>query len=128
MISRRLLTRAVADRLESGESRRAVLQQLAAYIVDHRQTKQIDMIVSDIESELAKRGIVLARISSARPLTDELRTQLIDYVKSSTDASKVTLDEKIDASLLGGVIVQTSDKMLDASVATRLKQLRTEKI
>ncbi|MBC7746887.1 F0F1 ATP synthase subunit delta [Pedobacter sp.] len=125
MISRRLLTRSIADRLTSGEKQRAVVQQLAAYIVQHRLHKQTAMILNDIEAELARRGTVVARVTSAISLTDDLRAQLIDYVKSATDASHITLDEHIDAALLGGVIIQTPDKMLDASIATRLKQLKT---
>lgn len=125
MISRRLLTRSVAESLANGADKHAVVQQLAAYIVQHKLHKQMAMILSDIEAELALRGTVRARVTSAITLTDSLRSQLIEYVKFSTDARHVTLDESVDRALLGGVIIETPDKMLDASLATRLKRLKT---
>lgn len=124
MISRRLLAHSVVDRLVDGEPKHVIVQQLAAYIVQHKLHKQSEMIINDIEAEFAERGTVVARVTSATSLTDALRLQLIDFVKSSTEVSQVTLEEKINTSILGGVIVQTSDRMFDASIATKLKRLK----
>lgn len=125
MISRRLLARTVASQLISGASKKRVTQQLAAYIVTHKLHKQVEMIVADIEHELAKQGMVQATVTTAHPLSAGLRTQLHDYIQSSTAASMVVIDEEIDASIIGGVIVQTPDKTLDLSIATQLRRLKT---
>jgi F0F1-type ATP synthase delta subunit len=123
-VSRRKLVRAVVDRMESHGSKQA-LSELAAYIVDHRLTKQAGLIISDIERELAARGRVVARVSAARPLDDSTRTVVLDYIKKHTSARDVTLHEHTDESLIGGVLVNFNGQQLDTTVKTKLKRLKT---
>lgn len=125
MLSRRQVARSVAARLLAGEDTTIVLRQLAAYLVVNRLQKQLTMYVGDIEYELAQAGTVVANVTTARTLAPELRQQLIDYVQTETSARRVVLEESIDPAIIGGVIVRTPTLALDASVATKLKRLRT---
>ena len=124
VVSRRKLVRTVVDRMESQGSK-AALNELAAYIVANRITKQRELIISDIERELAARGRVVARVSAARPLDDSTRKLVLDYVKKQTKADEVALHEHIDESLIGGVLINAGGHQLDATVKTKLKRLKT---
>ena len=64
-------------------------------------------------------------MTSARPLTDSLRSQLKHFLAEQTKAKHVTLAERIDPNLLGGLVARTTDAELDASVRTKLNQLAT---
>lgn len=125
MVSRRQLARSVADRLLAGEDSAMVLRQLAAYVVEHRLHKQLALLVADIEREFARAGTVVAAVTTVHALTPELARQLSEYVQQETSARRVVLEERIDPSIIGGVIIETPTLTLDASVATKLKRLRT---
>lgn len=124
-LSRRVLARYIATELQSGKNRKEVVNLLAAYIVEHRLHGQLELILADIATNLATLGHVEATVTTARPLTDELRTELLDYVKRVEGSSDITLNESVDPSLLGGVVIETPGKRFDASVATKLKRLRS---
>lgn len=124
MISRRVLTDRIADQLHTGTDKDQVLNQLAAYIIIHKLTKQTDYIVSDIVAKLAERGTVLATITTAREMTDELRRTVSARVRELSGASQVELSEVIDERILGGIIIDTPTQRLDESVARQLKRLR----
>ena len=122
--SRRVLSRHIALQLQSGKKRDVVIQSLAAYIVEHKLQKDIELIVADIAWNLAKAGHVDAHVTTAHPLDSSLKQTVIEYVKRIESASVVEVREQIDPSLLGGIIVETPSKRFDASIATKLKRLR----
>lgn len=122
--SRRKLVRAVVDRMES-EGSAAALHELAAYIVLHRLTKQTELIISDIERELAARGRVVADVTTARPLDDSTRSVVLAYVKELQSSKDVNLREHIDESLIGGVLINSGGHQLDTTIKTKLKRLKT---
>ncbi|UCE60382.1 MAG: ATP synthase F1 subunit delta [Phycisphaerales bacterium] len=68
------------------------------------------------------RGWVDAHVRTAVPLSDGLRTQLEEVVSKRT-GRRGRLEEAVDESLLGGVVVQIGDEKLDASVTTKLQRL-----
>lgn len=123
-LSRRVLARHVAAELQAGKNRKDVVQSLAAYIIEHRLHGQLELILADVAANLAALGHIEATVTTARPLTDDLRKELLVYVERVEGSSDITLNESVDPSLLGGVIVETPGKRFDASVSTKLKRLR----
>lgn len=123
-VSRRVLARHIATELYAGTSPKKVLEPLAAYIVANRLQSQQALIVADIATNLASLGHVEAKVTTARPLDAVLRKELVAYVKQMENASDVSLNEHIDARILGGVIIETPQHRFDASVSTKLKRLK----
>lgn len=70
----------------------------------------------------AERGEVHASVVSARKLAANEATEL--STRLGGGVKKVLLEERIDASLLGGMIVRVGNKIYDGSVAGRLSQLK----
>ena len=128
-VSRRVLARTLAAKLFEQPSERAHwIKALAAFLVDTNRVGELDLIVNDIAHELyVQRGELLVNVTSARPLSDQVREELRHILKSATSAREVDLTESIDPSLLGGLIARTPDAQLDASVRTKLKVLATIK-
>lgn len=123
--TRRVLTRYVAERLAAGDAKEPLLKQLAAYLVVNKMTSQMDVVISDISRTLAELGSVTAKVQTARPLSDELRKAVTNYVKRAENANNVTIEESVEPALLGGIVVTTPSKRFDASIASQLKQLRS---
>ncbi|HKV06626.1 MAG TPA: ATP synthase F1 subunit delta [Thermoanaerobaculia bacterium] len=68
------------------------------------------------------RGWVDVQVRTAVPLTPELRTRLQDAIAAFT-GRKPDLIERVEPSLLGGMVVEVAGKKIDASVASRLRDL-----
>lgn len=72
----------------------------------------------------AERGVVVARVTTAVPLTDQARAGVTDAVRRWSGARDVRLEETVESALLGGAIVQVGDRVIDGSVRTRLTGMR----
>lgn len=68
-------------------------------------------------------GIVQATAVSAKPLSDGQRARLVAALERRT-GKRIRLEEKVDASLVGGMRVQMRGQRLDNTVASRMDRLR----
>ena len=124
-LSRRKIAAYFADELIAG---RDITKQLAAYMVEAKRTREAILVVRDIESALAERGVLLADIASSRTLTADTEHTITEYLKGATGAKKIHLRPEVDESLLGGVRIETPGSRLDNTIRHRLNQLTASKI
>jgi len=68
------------------------------------------------------RGWVDVHVRTAVPLTGALRARLEGSISGFT-GRKPALFEKVDPALIGGMVVEVEGKKIDASVASRLRDL-----
>ena len=124
-ISRRVIAQTVAAKLVVEPKRRAHwLKTLAAYMINNNMHDDIDLMVNDLVREVyALSGELLVDVTTARPLTDTLRKDIVREITHVTGARDVALSEQTDPEILGGFVARTPDAELDASVRTKLKQL-----
>jgi len=121
--SRRRVAETVVDRLET-LPREQVLRELAAYLIEERQVKQLPQLMEEIESEFAQRGHVVADVTTAHALDEMTRNHLSEYIKQLTHAQDIELRETTDESLIGGVVIETPGHYFDSSIKTQLKRLK----
>ena len=71
-----------------------------------------------------KLGVVVVDVTTAVPLDDALRETISN--KAAQDlGKKVVLRERVEKSILGGIIMSASGRRIDASIATQLDTART---
>lgn len=76
-----------------------------------------------VELEAATRSKAVAEVRSVIDLNDDQQSRLATALKSAT-GKDVEIKVVIDESLMGGLLVQIEDEVIDGTVRTRLKQLR----
>ncbi len=123
-LSRRKLAGYVADAADSKEGLAVALRDVAAYLIDSRRLREVDLVVRAIEDEFAARGVVIARVAATHPLTAELR----GAVQAIVGAKEVHITESINPELIGGVRIETPGKLLDATIKRKLLALRQAKM
>lgn len=124
VLSRRKLAGNVAARLAGGENQKAVLKELAAFLIDSGRKKEAGLIVRDVEAMLVDAGTAIGTVISARPLSSDSLKTIESFVKQSNARIKtVVLRERIDESLIGGVRIELPGAQLDASVKAKLEKL-----
>ena len=111
---------ALLDRLLSGRVS-PVTQQLLRNVLTgpHAGTAEVAVErLSDVASR--RRGQSVARVTSAVPLSPEQERRLSDSL-SRLYGRTVGLQVTVDPSVLGGLIVQVGDEVIDGSIAHRLE-------
>jgi F-type H+-transporting ATPase subunit delta len=71
------------------------------------------------------KGIEVAQVTTAVPLTRELEKALLERINESTD-TEVSLVNVVDPSIIGGFVLRLGDKEYDSSVAYRLNDLLSQ--
>lgn len=123
-LSRSKLAGFVADQLVGGMAKADVLKQLAAYLIETGRTRELELLVRDIKAALSERGITVADVTSAHPLTDLLRQEITTKV----DGGRLQLRETIDESVLGGIRIDLPGRRFDGTIARRLNGLKAKKV
>ena len=123
-LSRKRLARYVATELYGGANAAKLMKQVAAYLVDHKRPHDVSFVINDIAEELASLGARgLAKVTTARPLSAAERKSVEAFVLKKMNVTTVELDEHVDASLIGGIVIETPDARYDRSLKRGLEQL-----
>lgn len=111
---------AIVDRAGLGALSGNFLKLLAK----NRRLFVISDVISAFRALAAKsRGEATAEVTSAVALTDAQIAELKKTLKASV-GKDVTLNARVDPSLLGGLVVKIGSRMVDSSIRTKLQSLK----
>ena len=93
-------------------------------LVANRRTSTLPQVIEGFRRLSAqRRGAVEAEVVTAVPLTDSQRESLSAALAQSLGkAAEITL--RVDPSILGGLKIKVGSRLFDASVKSRLDQLK----
>jgi F-type H+-transporting ATPase subunit delta len=123
-LSRRKIAHHVTDKLLAGVKLAPVMKEVAAFLVETRRTREFDLLVRDIEGELAAKGVVVADVVSAYPLADELKKQIGELV----GAKDLQLRSTVDPEVLGGMRIDVPGRRFDGTLRHKLAALKAKQI
>jgi F-type H+-transporting ATPase subunit delta len=93
-------------------------------IAKNRRLFVVADVIKAFRAQAAKaRGEVSAEVTSAVALNDAQTSALRDTLKASV-GKNVTLNARVDPSLLGGLVVKVGSRMIDSSLRTKLNNLK----
>jgi F-type H+-transporting ATPase subunit delta len=97
---------------------------LVSAVVAAGRSRQLPAIADGlVRRAAASRERVLAEVRSAVPLDDDQRTRMAQALGRATGKA-VEVKVVIDPEVLGGVVAQVGDTVIDGSVRSRLDELR----
>lgn len=93
------------------------------------QNKRLD-ILEAIAAQYATlydelKGIKVAYVTTATPLTPELEAQVLAKIKEITN-KETTIVNEVNKDIIGGFIIRLGDMQFNASIANKLSQLKRE--
>lgn len=98
--------------------------QFIKLLAKNNNLSLIDKIIEKFTIyEKKKRGIQEIELVSSRPINNEVRKQLNNIFKKG---GEVEIKEKIDPSLLGGIVLRIGDLMIDGSIKRKLSALNSK--
>jgi F-type H+-transporting ATPase subunit delta len=79
-----------------------------------------------IEQYKAHNQIHQVKLTTAVAVSDDLKTSIIEAIKKDTDIKKVELKSVVEENIIGGFILEVDSKMIDASVAFELANIKKQ--
>ena len=116
----RLAAFAVMDSYHFGKP----VHDFVGVIANNRRLRLLRSIITAFAELVAqKRGVVVARVSSAHPLSDLQRQQLLARLIEA-GYGNVNILEQVEPDLLGGLVVRIGARLYDTSLKSRLQRLQ----
>jgi len=101
-----------------------LVKNFVGLVIRNRRLFALSDMIRSYNAILAvKRGEMTADVTSAHPLGDAQVENLKAALKAATGRD-VRMNTKVDAELLGGLIVKVGSRMIDSSLRTKLNSLK----
>lgn len=123
-LSRRKIAEYFADKVLAGGSVADALTEIAAYLIESGRVRETNLVIRALEDALSDRGTVVASVASARPLDEMMKSELSALIGAET----VLFRETVNPELIGGVLIETPQQTLDATIKRKLTALYGAKI
>ena len=93
------------------KGREAVLPEVAdAFIDEYNKIKNIHRV----------------KLSTAQPVSEALKQEIIDRLKATGDMPQIELETVVKDELIGGFVLEFDNKLLDASIIRDLKDIKKQ--
>ena len=112
--------------LEVFASTNGVTKSLFHLLFENKRFEILGAVASEYTKLFAEmNGVEVAKVTTAIPMDADLEAKVKAKIATFSD-KKVTIENTVDASIIGGFILRIGDKQYNASVANRLQVLKRE--
>ncbi|MFI5358647.1 MAG: ATP synthase F1 subunit delta [Halanaerobiales bacterium] len=113
------------ERIFSGNLSKELLNFLKL-LTDRRRESYLEAIYQDYLDLLNKEENILEiEVFSAISLPDDLRNKLVEKLTALT-GSRISIKEKVDPEIIGGLILKIGDRIIDGSIRKDLEALKNK--
>jgi F-type H+-transporting ATPase subunit delta len=106
-----------------GEYATPLLERFLFLLVSKRRLDLLFLIALEFQDEIDRfMKVQSLRVKSAFPMSESQQKELQGRLEKWLN-SKVRMDVQVDSSLIGGLVIQTRDHVLDQSLKGQLKKL-----
>ena len=113
----------IVEDLLGGRASSATTAVVSMVVAAGRASRLPAIVDAFVERRAASRNKTVAKVRSAIELTDDQAERLTTALNGAT-GKDVELKVVVDSSVLGGVVTEIDDDIIDGSVRRRLGQLR----
>ncbi len=108
----------------AGEDMNPLMRSFLSLLIDKGRILFLEGIGKQYLTQLRELNqTVLAEVTSAVPLSDVQQHTVREKVQAMTGARQVEIETKIDADLIGGVVIKVGSQVIDASLRGQLRRL-----
>ena len=124
--SRHLLAQVIADKTLHIHDMEQLAREVAAYLLEEGLVGELDSLLRDVIAIRAEHGFVEAEAVSVHTLSDtdlqDVRAILEEYYPQ---AKQVTVHQRLDANLVGGIKLVMPHQQLDESVRASIGKFKS---
>jgi F-type H+-transporting ATPase subunit delta len=112
--------------LEIFTNTNAVTKSLFRLLFENKRFEILGNIASEYNNLFDEmNNIEIANITTAMPMDKTLEAKVLEKIATFSN-KKITIENTVDESIIGGFILRIGDKQYNASVANRLQVLKRE--
>ncbi|MBK7098780.1 MAG: ATP synthase F1 subunit delta [Sphingobacteriales bacterium] len=105
----------------------AISRTFLGLLITKNREANLDEITHAFAAQYREhKNIKIVKLTTAIPVGDGVKKAILNKLKESGDFQNIELEEKVNPGLIGGFVLETGDKMIDASVAYDLKAISTQ--
>jgi len=82
-----------------------------------------EVITSFIQQYKQQKNIHDVKLTTALPISEEVKKAIVQQVEHTGHIQNIQLETVVDPNIIGGFVLQTGDKLVDASIAYDLKAI-----
>jgi F-type H+-transporting ATPase subunit delta len=95
-------------------------------LLKDREASLPEIISAFIAQYKEYKGIQTATLTTATPIGDPLKQEILERIKKAIPAKQIELNTEVREDLIGGFILQIGDRLLDGSIAFELKHVQQQ--
>ena len=88
-----------------------------------REGELPEIITAFVKQYKQYKNIHVVKLTTAAPVSEEVKNMLVGRVKQTGGLQNIELETVVDPNIIGGFVLQTGDKLVDASIAYELKEI-----
>jgi F-type H+-transporting ATPase subunit delta len=91
-----------------------------------RESYLPEIVTSFIEQYKEHKGIHTVKLTTAVPVTEDVKKAIVDKVSADKNLKNIELVTAVDESLIGGFVLEIGDELVDGSIAFDLKNIKKQ--
>jgi F-type H+-transporting ATPase subunit delta len=116
----------VLDAIASGRVSDITASFNKLLLAKEREAYLPEIVTAFIEQYKIHKGIQTVKLTTAAPISEEVKQAILDKVKSVRNIQQIELHTEINEKLIGGFVLEIGDELVDASVAFELNNIRKQ--
>lgn len=103
-----------------------VMGTIVTAIIKGRQNELsniMDFVISEIKEH---KKIGVAQVTSAFELDNNVKEQIKQKLLDTTNYNEIEIDYKVDAAIIGGLIIRIKDRVIDSSVSSKIEDIKRD--
>ena len=101
-------------------------KSLFRLLQENKRFEILEAIATQFNAQFDEmNGVEVAKVTTAFPITADLEAKILAKA-TSISTKKITIQNTVDPSIIGGFILRIGDKQYNASVSNRLHELKRE--
>lgn len=104
-----------------------ITRGLIRVLVENKRTEILGGVAASyIHLYNESKGVKVAQVTTAVPLTEKLENHVLVKIKELTGSDSVSIENTIDGSIIGGFILRIGDLQYNASIANQFGIIKRE--
>lgn len=117
---------AIVDAVTKGKISEITAAFTRLLINKGREANLPEVIVAFIDQYKQQKGIHTIKLTTAVPVTEEVKKQIIAQVQKQTNLNNIDLKATVNEDIIGGFVLEIGDTLVDASIVYDLNKIKSQ--
>lgn len=113
----------IIEAVLGGRVNKITLAFIRLMVSKTRESNLPEVVTAFINQYKQHKNIHVVKLTTAVPVSSAIEEQIIDQVRKTSEMKNIEVESKVDENIIGGFVLQTGDKLIDASIAYDLKAI-----